>query len=173
MRQAERRAKTLASLVRAARPLLARNGYAGTSLDAIAAGAGLSKGAVYAHLTSKAELYHMVAECVLAEATSRVAQVEQGLACGEPAHIAARAAFGRDDDDQHAALVADLWQVAAIDGTTRGLLEAHRRERLDRLAASAIRAGVTPPEALREAGTAAALMDAGILDRRLGFEAAG
>jgi AcrR family transcriptional regulator len=55
--QAQRRANTRAALLSAAARLLARHGYHDASLDAIAAEAGLSKGALYYTFSSKADLF--------------------------------------------------------------------------------------------------------------------
>lgn len=174
MRQTERRANTLASLVRAARPLIAEHGLAGTSLDAIAAGAGLSKGAVYAHLAGKSDLYVLVAASILDDAAARLLNAERAIRAGEDIHSAAAAASGRPDDAEHAALIADLWQVAALDPSIRDALEEHRHDRRNRLAQAFVDAGLPPRDALRSAGTVSALIDAHILDLRLGIhEAAG
>ncbi|MEZ5376840.1 MAG: TetR/AcrR family transcriptional regulator [Acidimicrobiales bacterium] len=50
----------LERILRAARILFARNGYAGTTVDDIASRAGVSKGAVYFHVGSKAALVNRV-----------------------------------------------------------------------------------------------------------------
>ncbi len=49
MRQAERRAKTREALLLTAACCFAEHGYDGSSLDAIPASGGLSKGPIYAH----------------------------------------------------------------------------------------------------------------------------
>jgi flavin reductase (DIM6/NTAB) family NADH-FMN oxidoreductase RutF len=58
--QTERRETTTAALVEAARELFAAHGYAATSLDAIAAKAGLTKGAIYHHFRGKRDLFDAV-----------------------------------------------------------------------------------------------------------------
>ncbi|MBA2506393.1 MAG: TetR/AcrR family transcriptional regulator [Thermoleophilaceae bacterium] len=58
--QQERTETTTAALVDAARGLFAQDGYAATSLDAIAARAGVTKGAVYHHFSGKVELFRAV-----------------------------------------------------------------------------------------------------------------
>lgn len=55
--QAERSDSTTGKLVDAARNLFGRNGYAATSIDAIANAAGVTKGAAYHHFTDKAALF--------------------------------------------------------------------------------------------------------------------
>jgi AcrR family transcriptional regulator len=58
--QAERTEATTAALVDAARDLFARDGYDATSLDAVAARAGVTKGAVYHHFDGKRQLFEAV-----------------------------------------------------------------------------------------------------------------
>jgi AcrR family transcriptional regulator len=58
--QAERTEATTAALVDAARELFARDGYDATSLDAVAARAGVTKGAVYHHFDGKRQLFEAV-----------------------------------------------------------------------------------------------------------------
>lgn len=58
--QAERTEATTAALVDAARELFARDGYEATSLDAVAARAGVTKGAVYHHFDGKRQLFEAV-----------------------------------------------------------------------------------------------------------------
>jgi AcrR family transcriptional regulator len=58
--QAERTEATTAALVGAARQLFARDGYDATSLDAVAARASVTKGAVYHHFDGKRQLFEAV-----------------------------------------------------------------------------------------------------------------
>jgi AcrR family transcriptional regulator len=60
--QAERTQTTVAMLLGAARELLARDGYAATSLDEVVARAGLTKGALYHHFAGKQALFRAVYE---------------------------------------------------------------------------------------------------------------
>jgi len=60
--QRERSETTVAALVAAARELFANDGYAATSLDAVAGAAGVTKGAVYHHFEGKRELFRAVYE---------------------------------------------------------------------------------------------------------------
>lgn len=53
---------TTSGLVAAARDLFAADGYAATSLDAICAAAGLTKGALYHHFESKRDVFRAVCE---------------------------------------------------------------------------------------------------------------
>ena len=58
--QAERTEATTTALVDAARELFAHDGYAATSLDAVAAKARVTKGAVYHHFQGKPQLFEAV-----------------------------------------------------------------------------------------------------------------
>ena len=58
--QAERTEATTSALVDAARELFARDGYDATSLDAVAARAGVTKGAVCHHFDGKRQLFEAV-----------------------------------------------------------------------------------------------------------------
>ena len=55
--QVERRAQTRAKLLKAAGSVFARRGYHEATLDEIVARAGLSKGALYHHFSSKEDLF--------------------------------------------------------------------------------------------------------------------
>ena len=58
--QAERTEATTAALVTAARELFAAEGFEATSLDAVAARADMTKGAVYHHFAGKRQLFEAV-----------------------------------------------------------------------------------------------------------------
>jgi AcrR family transcriptional regulator len=60
--QRERSEATVSELLAAARDRFAHDGYAGTSLDAIAAAAGVTKGALYHHFSGKRDLFLAVFE---------------------------------------------------------------------------------------------------------------
>lgn len=61
-RQAERREATRGAILAAARGLFGQRGFAGVSVDDIAAEAGVAKGAVYHHFTSKEAVFEAVLE---------------------------------------------------------------------------------------------------------------
>ncbi len=69
--QAERTEATTTALVDAARALFAQDGYAATSLDAVAAKARVTKGAVYHHFEGKQQLF----EAVFAREVERLSAV--------------------------------------------------------------------------------------------------
>jgi AcrR family transcriptional regulator len=60
--QLERREATTAALLEAGRELFAKDGFAATSLDAVVARAGVTKGALYHHYAGKTELFRAVFE---------------------------------------------------------------------------------------------------------------
>jgi AcrR family transcriptional regulator len=67
IRQLDRSAATIADILAAARKLFASDGFDATSIDGIAAKAGVAKGAVYHHFESKEEIFTRVLEDVQAE----------------------------------------------------------------------------------------------------------
>ena len=77
--QAQRSAATTAALLDAARALFATAGYTATSLEAVAARAGVTKGALYHHFAGKEELFAAVFDREqqrLIDASAAVAGVE-------------------------------------------------------------------------------------------------
>jgi AcrR family transcriptional regulator len=72
-RQAERSASTRAKLIRAARPLFARRGYASVGTEEIVRRAGVTRGALYHQFATKEELFLAVYETVESELTERIA----------------------------------------------------------------------------------------------------
>jgi AcrR family transcriptional regulator len=60
--QAQRSEATVAALLDAAREVIVRDGYAASSLDDVVERAGLTKGALYHHFTSKQALFRAVHE---------------------------------------------------------------------------------------------------------------
>lgn len=66
-RQAERRAATVATILASARALFGARGFEATSIDDIAQGAGVAKGAVYHHFESKEAIFTQVLEAVQLE----------------------------------------------------------------------------------------------------------
>src|SRR6266436_3495719 len=70
--QAERREHTIKAILDAARRLFASRGFAATSIDDLAALAGVAKGAVYHHFKSKEEIFGRVFEDMTAEIAARV-----------------------------------------------------------------------------------------------------
>jgi AcrR family transcriptional regulator len=76
MSRAERQRRTREELVDAAERLFARQGFHATSLDAVAAEAGFTKGAVYSNFESKEDLFFAVYE---RRVDHRVEQMEAAI----------------------------------------------------------------------------------------------
>ena len=71
-------ASTKRALVDVAEELFTTNGYASTSLDAIVAGAQVTKGALYHHFSGKQALFEAVFERVEADASKRIQKSLRG-----------------------------------------------------------------------------------------------
>jgi AcrR family transcriptional regulator len=71
-RQAARSASTRAKLIKAARTLFARNGYAGVATEEIVRRAGVTRGALYHQFQTKEDLFLAVYEQIEQELTERV-----------------------------------------------------------------------------------------------------
>ena len=170
MRQEERRAKTLAGVMAAAKAAFAR-GYAETALDRIAADAGVSKGAVYAYFPTKLHLFLAVTDETLDDARQRVGRVSRAVAQGEAPHRAARRYLGATNDNEHVSLMAEIWRMAGTEEAVRERLEGFRRERRADLGAKAVDAGSNARRALGDADVVAKLIDAETLELRLGLAA--
>ena len=65
--QAERRDATRKAILSAAKDLFGREGFAGTSVDDIAAAAGVAKGAVYHHFPTKEAVFEAVFDAACGE----------------------------------------------------------------------------------------------------------
>ena len=77
--QAQRRSATQAAILKAARKLFGKHGFQQTSIDEIAAAAGIRKGGFYHHFATKEALFAAVFEQTtqqLAEQTSEAARAE-------------------------------------------------------------------------------------------------
>lgn len=73
-KQDQRRATTIAAIEASARKLFATAGFENTSIDEIAAHAGVTKGAFYHHFDSKERIFEDVLEMVQAELSVRVTE---------------------------------------------------------------------------------------------------
>jgi AcrR family transcriptional regulator len=94
--QAERSEATTSQLVATARSLFAQDGYAATSLDAVSAKAGLTKGSIYHHFDGKRQLFEAVFEAeerrlcaALAEAAATKSDPWDGFFAGSKAFLEA------------------------------------------------------------------------------------
>jgi AcrR family transcriptional regulator len=78
--QPERRAATRAALIGAARDLFATKGFAGAGREEIVERAGVTRGAMYHHFSSKEALFAAVYEEVEAEVVAHVAEAAMAVA---------------------------------------------------------------------------------------------
>jgi AcrR family transcriptional regulator len=106
--QAERRATTRGAILEAARALFAAHGFAATTVDDIAAKAGVAKGAVYHHFASKEAVFDAVFEATSESLVGRVA---------------ATAAAGKDILDGMVAGARDYFEACAEPGIGRIILK--------------------------------------------------
>ena len=117
MTRAESKARTRDGLVAAARRVFLERGYHGATLEAVAAEAGFSTGAVYSTFAGKADLFLAVLDAHLEE---RVRQMETAVAGAESAaahagHLARQFAALSGHDRGWAPLVIEFWAHAARD----------------------------------------------------------
>ena len=82
--------QTRAALLGVARELFANEGYGAVALDEVCARAGVTRGALYHHFSSKEELFRAVCEEVAGEVSERV--LEAGARESDPGSACARAA---------------------------------------------------------------------------------
>ena len=75
--QAERREKTRTAIVKAAKRIFGERGFAATTMDEIAAGAHVAKGAVYHHFSTKEALFEEVFEQASLELVSDIDRISR------------------------------------------------------------------------------------------------
>jgi AcrR family transcriptional regulator len=85
--QADRSAATRDALVAAARPLFAAHGFAEVSTDAIAAAAGVTRGALYHQFADKAALFEAVLAAVEADIAQRLADAAAAARISDPVEV--------------------------------------------------------------------------------------
>jgi AcrR family transcriptional regulator len=85
--QADRSAATRDALVAAARPLFAAHGFAEVSTDAIAAAAGVTRGALYHQFADKTALFEAVLAAVEAEIARRLAEAAAAAGISDPVEV--------------------------------------------------------------------------------------
>lgn len=171
--RAERQAQTRGDLVDAAERLFIRQGFHPTSVDAVAAEAGYTKGAVYSNFASKEELFLAVYE---RRVDARVAEIEalleraptvrEGLELVVPGNRGRREA-----EDGWMAVFFEFWAHALRHPELRErFAKQHRRviEPLARAAtAMAEQSGEELPEDPRKLATARYAMQLGLQLERL------
>jgi AcrR family transcriptional regulator len=125
MTQAERRQKTREEVLAAASRAFAKNGFHGTSLDAVAEEAGFSRGAVYYNFADKEQLFLELLDRRCAERARDLREVFSGggddiASTSEQAQLAAKDALGAMiGDPEWRALYLEFLAHAARDKSFR------------------------------------------------------
>jgi AcrR family transcriptional regulator len=167
--RAERQAQTRGELVDAAQRLFTAQGFHATSIDAVAAEAGFTKGAVYSNFASKEDLFLAVyerrvdarlaeIEAVLEEAPT----VREGIERIIPGNRGRREA-----DDGWMAVFFEFWAHALRHPQLRERFAAQHRRIIDLLAAAMIESGQDLPDDPHKLATARYAMQLGLQLERL------
>lgn len=160
-----RKAATRAALLDAGHAVFLRDGFHGASLDRVAAEAGFTKGAVYVHFATKADLFLAIFE---RRVDARVGQ--QGATGAEaddyPAMIAqATEQWGRvmREDSAWSLVLLEFWVHAARDPELRARVAAQHQRTHDSIAelVGAVRERSGRTLALSDADVATTLMALG------------
>jgi AcrR family transcriptional regulator len=135
--RAERKAQTREALLDAGHAVFLRDGFHGASLDRVAAEAGFTKGAVYAHFTAKADLFLAILE---RRVDRRVlAQETAGADARSYEELVEQAAqqWGAvmREDRAWSLLLLEFWTYAARDPELRERVAAQHRRTHDSIAA--------------------------------------
>jgi AcrR family transcriptional regulator len=171
--RAERQALTRTALVDAAERLFIAQGFHATSLDAVAAEAGYTKGAVYSNFASKEDLFFTVYERRL---EARVAEVEALLEAAPLARdaieaIARTAAMRSERDDGWLAVFFEFWAHVLRHEELRERFAALHARVIEPLEAALVRhaeeVGEALPEDPRKLATARYAMQLGLQLERL------
>jgi len=154
--RSERKAQTREALLDAGYAVFLRDGFHGASLDRVAAEAGFTKGAVYAHFTAKADLFLAILE---RRVDRRVlVQDTAGAEAGSYEELIGQAAeqWGAVmlEDRAWSLLLLEFWTYAARDPELRERVAAQHRRTHDSIA------GVLGAVRTRAATTLAANDDA-------------
>lgn len=128
-----RREEVRTRVLEAAAGVVAERGFAGATLDQVAASAGFTKGAVYSNFGSKDELFLALLEAQIAR---RVATVESALRSAPdlPAALAAAGSELARVDPAAQLLQVEFWQRAVRDPEVRNRFVRFRREVRARIA---------------------------------------
>jgi len=108
--QEERRAATRAAIRKAARRLFAKRGFLATSIDDIAAAAGVTKGGVYHHFETKEQLFEIVFREVEDELYERVVRSLPPEGSGVDLLVVGTRTF------MDCCLARDVHQIVLVDG---------------------------------------------------------
>lgn len=165
----ERQAQTRTQLVDAAERLFTAQGFHATSLDAVAAEAGFTKGAVYSNFASKEDLFFAVYE---RRVDARVAEFERILEeAPTPREGIERTIPGGGDrpeaDDGWMAVFFEFWAHVLRHPELRERFAAQHRRIIDVLAAAMVESGEKMPDDPHKLATARYAMQLGLQLERL------
>ena len=181
--RAERQARTRGDLIDAAERLFTAQGFHATSLDAVAAEAGFTKGAVYSNFTSKEDLFFAVYE---RRVDSRVAEIEgilrEAPTLREGVERTIPGNRGRPEtDDGWMAVFFEFWAHVLRHPELRERFVIQHRRVIDLLAAALVESGQALPDDPTKLATARYAMQLGLqlerltqpdlVDERLGLRA--
>lgn len=162
------RARTRERVLDAAAQVFASRGFAGASMEEIAAAAGFTRGAVYSNFADKAELFL----AVLDEREERRAEEVRAIyrASATPAAffaaLAAAEAYRNDDAEQWLLLRLELWLYAIRNPEVRDAVVERNRRRIAALepaVAGALEAeGIEPPRPVPEIAQVIQSLDDGV-----------
>ena len=167
--RAERQAHTRTQLVDAAERLFTAQGLHATSLDAVAAAAGFTKGAVYSNFASKEDLFFAVYE---RRVDARVAEFEHIIEeAPTPREGIERIIPGSGDrpeaDDGWMAVFFEFWAHVLRHPELRERFAAQHRRIIDLLAAAMVESGEKTPDDPHKLATARYAMQLGLQLERL------
>jgi AcrR family transcriptional regulator len=148
--QQQRSEATTTSLLEAARDLFAEDGYAATSLDAVVAKAGVTKGALYHHFNGKRELFAAVFAAEQRRLLERVASAAAGEQDSWLAFEAGAVAFIEGCQEPGVQRIFLLDAPVALGWETIRSLESHSMELMVTGIESAIEAGRIAPRELHQ-----------------------
>ncbi len=148
-RQAARSASTRAKLIRAARHLFARHGYAAVGTEQIVRRAGVTRGALYHQFPTKQDLFLSVYEQVESELTTRIAVLSDEVSSPLGAMRTGARAF------LQACTAPEVQQIVLIDAPAvlgwerwREVAQDHGLGMIEAVIAAAIEAGEIDPVAV-------------------------
>ncbi len=149
-RQAARSASTRAKLIRAARNLFARYGYAAVGTEQIVRRAGVTRGALYHQFPTKQDLFLSVYEQVESELTTRIAALSDEVSSPLEAMRTGARAF------LEACTAPEVQQIVLIDGPAvlgwerwREVAQEHGLGMIEAVIGAAIEAGEIDRVAVR------------------------
>jgi AcrR family transcriptional regulator len=163
--RAEQVARNREALLDAARQVFRDHGYAGASLDAVAEAAGFTKGAVYSHFASKADLFLQLLETRIDERFRRQVELvtEAGLDAGRSFIETVYATSSADPQWRLAVL--EFRVIAARDPELNGRYAALHRRTVEGIVETLrlvfARLGRSPEMPLESLAVAGRVVDAG------------